>query len=371
MASDNSVRRVLMTADTIGGVWTFALDLSASLSDWGVEVLLATLGKSPTPSQLSDAAQISRLRVASSTFKLEWMEDPWSDVYESGEWLLRLEREFEPDIVHLNSFGHGALPWRTPTIVTAHSCVASWWAAVHREPLPSEWRRYKTTVAECLKCVNRIVSPSRAMHATLRGNYGVPASPNRFSVILNGRRARLFHPKQKEAFILTAGRLWDQAKNVAAVAAVATELEWPVFLAGESRHPEGGQVSARGCRVLGQLAAAQLADYYSRAPIFSLPARYEPFGLSALEAALSGCALVLGDIASLREVWGDAACFVDPDDTGALSAALRELIANRSLREEMAARAYAHAQAFTADRMAVEYLAAYQSALKEDYACVS
>ncbi len=39
-----------------------------------------------------------------------------------------------------------------------------------------------------------------------------------------------------------------------------------------------------------------------------LPARYEPFGLSVLEAALSGCALVLGDIPSLRESGATRPC---------------------------------------------------------------
>ena len=64
--------------------------------------------------------------------------------------------------------------------------------------------------------------------------------------------------------------------------------------------------------MLGRLSAGELADWYARAAIYALPARYEPFGLSALEAALSGCALVLGDIPSLREIWGDAALFVPP-----------------------------------------------------------
>src|SRR5207247_11301423 len=100
------------------------------------------------------------------------------------------------------------------------------------------------------------------------------------------------------------------------------------------------------------------------------------FGLSALEAALSGCALVLGDIGSLREIWGDAATFVPPDDPAALGEALRELIANPSLREEKAQQAFVRAHEFTPDRMASSYLEAYgrtmnDRSMKEEYACVS
>ncbi len=74
-----------------------------------------------------------------------------------------------------------------------------------------------------------------------------------------------------------------------------------------------------------------MAGWLGRASIFALPARYEPFGLLPLEAALSGCALVLGDIPSLREVWGDAAWFVPPDDRDALTAAIGSLIASPRL----------------------------------------
>ena len=74
--------------------------------------------------------------------------------------------------------------------------------------------------------------------------------------------------------------------------------------------------------LLGRLDERRWPSGWPRAAIYALPARYEPFGLSALEAALSGCALVLGDIPSLREVWGDAAVFVPPDDAGGLRDAL-------------------------------------------------
>ena len=71
-----------------------------------------------------------------------------------------------------------------------------------------------------------------------------------------------------------------------------------------------------------------MADAYAAAAIYALPARYEPFGLSVLEAAQHGCALVLGDIDSLRENWDGAALFVDPDDAGALAASWARLAAH-------------------------------------------
>jgi glycosyltransferase involved in cell wall biosynthesis len=111
----------------------------------------------------------------------------------------------------------------------------------------------------------------------------------------------------------------------------------------------------------------------SRAPIFALPARYEPFGLSILEAALAGCALVLGDIPSLREHWDGVAIFVPPDDPGLLRLALRSLIDDPQLRQTLAMRARRRALGYSARRMALAYLGAYGTALtgEKEAACAS
>ena len=53
-------RRVLMTADTVGGVWTYALDLSAGLGRSGIEVVLATMGRLPPPQQRARRPPLSR-----------------------------------------------------------------------------------------------------------------------------------------------------------------------------------------------------------------------------------------------------------------------------------------------------------------------
>src|SRR5439155_1168938 len=78
----------------------------------------------------------------------------------------------------------------------------------------------------------------------------------------------------------------------------------------------------RHLSAVGQIGSLALRRLYAEASIYAWPARYEPFGLSVLEAALSGCALVLGDIPSLRELWEGAAWFVPADDDGALAAAI-------------------------------------------------
>jgi glycogen(starch) synthase len=351
-----AIHRVLMTGDTVGGVWTFALELASALRHHGVEVVFATMGGMPAPRQMAEAAAIPNLRLIPSAFKLEWMDDPWDDVERSREWLLDIEKRVRPDVIHLNSYGHGTLSWNAPVVLTAHSCVLSWWSAVKQEPLPASWQRYRAEVGQALTSVDVVTAPTQAMLNTVYENYGAGLPPAR--VIPNGRSADRFRPAAKEPFIFAAGRLWDEAKNVLALEAVAPRLSWPVYVAGDTAHPNGTAASFQACRALGHLDCDSLADWYARASVYALPARYEPFGLSALEAAMSGCALVLGDIPSLREVWGDAAVFVPHDDPEQLCRALSDTAG----AGEMSRRAAARAREFTPTRMAAAYMDAYQCA---------
>lgn len=178
-------------------------------------------------------------------------------------------------------------------------------------------------------------------------------------IIPNGRSPQLYHPVIKEPFVLVAGRLWDEAKNIATLARAASHVRWPIYVAGDSHHPGGGDTCFEHVHTLGRLSSSALAGWLARASIYALPACYKPFGLSALEAALSGCALVLGDIPSLREIWGDTAVFVSPQNERALAKQINQLIENDPERERLAEKVRARALTLTADQMALRYLAAY------------
>jgi glycogen synthase len=362
-------RRILMTGDTVGGVWTFTLDLAAQLGRLGTDVWLAAFGGVASEVQQRQASAIPGLHLFSSALKLEWMDDPWDDVSESCAFLWKLSRDCEPELVHLNSFGHSGLPWSVPVVLTAHSCVASWWAAVEGSCLPPAWRKYRSEVHRALARADVVTAPSHSMLSDLERHYDVELRNRK--VIFNGREPTQFRAAEKEPFILSAGRLWDRAKNVHALVDIADRLSWPVFLAGEQRGPSGSAAQVCGCRWLGQLPPDELASWYARASIYAAPARYEPFGLAALEAALSGCALILGDIPSLREIWRDAAVFVSQDDKEQLHIAIEELIQSPRTREEIARRCLRRAKEFTAERMATEYGAAYRLAATGGVACAS
>jgi glycosyltransferase involved in cell wall biosynthesis len=349
--------RVLMTADAVGGVWQYALQLSAQLGQRGAQVLIATMGPPPSDAQRDDAARVAGLTLCTSTYALEWMTDPWTDVEEAGRWLLQRERDFKPDVVHINGYVHASLPWRAPTLVVAHSCVCSWWEAVHGTMPPPEWNEYVSRVTAGLIAATGVAAPTRAMADAIGRLYHVD---RHVAVVPNGRDPHGFGTAPKESFVLSAGRVWDAAKNVAALDTAAADLPWPVYVAGDAQGPLGNGESLVHLRALGRLEGPALAGYMARAAIYALPARYEPFGLSVLEAALSECALVLGDIPSLRENWSGVAHFVHPQRRDELGEALRFLIENPDRRAALARKARQRAERFSVEKHVADYHRLYR-----------
>jgi glycogen(starch) synthase len=350
----DGVRSLLMTTDTVGGVWTYAVELSRALARRGLAVTLAAIGRTSEAQRRATRG----LTLVERDFKLEWMDDPWDDVRASGEWLLELCARMQPDAIHLNGYAHAALPWPAPPLVVGHSCVLGWCEAVRAEPAPPKFDRYRGEVSRGLRAAGLVVAPTWSMLRDLDRFYG---PLRRARAIWNARDPRSFAPAAKEPIVLAAGRLWDEAKNLRALDEAAPACPWPVYVAGDARHPGGGEACAAHARLLGPLSPEELAVWMGHAAVYALPALYEPFGLSVLEAALSGCALVLGDIPSLRELWTGMALFIDPRDPEALGSALRRLARDAPERARLAELARARALGMDPELMSAQYLSAYRS----------
>ncbi|MET0985198.1 MAG: glycosyltransferase family 4 protein [Steroidobacteraceae bacterium] len=363
-------RKLLMTADAVGGVWTYALELCAGLAARDVEIVLATMGPEPTRSQRQAVERMPHVQLECSDFRLEWMPDPWDDIELAGEWLLDLAEVHQPDLVHLNSYVHAALPWAMPVVVVAHSSLWSWWQAVHGTDLPPEWHRYRAALAQGLSSADAVVAPTEAMlqslHTYVDAHSEARSDTNPFqgTVIHDGMDVTPLRVDGRRApLIFAAARLWDEAKNIRALDRAARGLAWPVYVAGELIAPHGQEVELMQARALGPLSMTEMQQWLTRASIFASPALYEPFGLSVLEAAIQGCALVLGDIPSLREVWGDAAWYVPPRDAEELARVLTSLIGDPHQLLTYATRAQARACRYSRSAMAQGYEEVYASLL--------
>jgi glycogen(starch) synthase len=331
-----------MTADAVGGVWTYAVELIAALGE-DAEIVLATCGPAPGRAQREQLRRLPLSAYEHRGYALEWMAEPWDDVARAGEWLAELREQHDAELVHLNAFAHGAMPFGVPVVVVGHSCVLSWHEAVRGRPAGPEWDRYRREVSEGIAGADVLVAPTAAMLDALVRLYE-PAAET--IVVPNGIGDGAYAPRDKRPYVLGVGRAWDEAKNLGALERVAPELPWPVRVAGA-----GGS--------LGHVSPEALRALYGHAAVFAEPARYEPFGLAALEAGRAACALVLGDIPSLREVWGGAAVYVDPFDDDALAAALLALTRDETRTAALGAAARDRARSFTGEAMGDAYLDLY------------
>jgi glycosyltransferase involved in cell wall biosynthesis len=346
--------RILVTADTLGGVFTHAVELAAGLRDEGVEVALATFGRPMSAEQRRRVRSSGAELVLESPLALEWMPEPWADLRAAGELLLELERRLRPDVVHLNGFVHGGMEWQAPVLVAGHSCVCSWWAAVHGEAPPPQWAPYRAAVRRGIAGAAAVTAPTRTMLSELERWYG-PLPVNSHAVLNGSGYAGATVAPAKRRVALSAGRLWDEAKNASALMRVAARprLHDRVLLAGEGE--SGGEAT-----LLGPLAPAALARIRRAAAVYAAPALYEPFGLAILEAARDHCALVLGDIPSLRELWERAAVFVTPGDDEQLACELEHLLRDPVVTSALGERARRRARRYTVPAMTAGYRALYR-----------
>lgn len=337
MAAEGGLpRRVLMTADAMGGVWTYTKDLTSWLHQNGVQVLVAVMGDPP-----KDSLDVP---VVHNPVRLEWQDRADPESTASGLlWLRRLADNFQPDLIHLNSYAHASAVWSCPVVVVAHSCVFSWWRAVHGCTPPAEWDGYRARVQQALADADAVVAPSRAMLDNLAVDYGFAAE--RGTVIYNFRLQPPVAFAKKENRIVSAGRRWDEAKNLAMLESITGELRWLLTVAG------------------GEYGREAMDTLLDRARIFAHPALYEPFGLGVLEAAQRGCALVLADIPSLRELWSDAAVFAHPAEPEAWAAALNQLAEDESLRSRFAALASERSHRFSMPEGGTRYLNLYRAVI--------
>lgn len=350
-----------MTVDAVGGVWRYAVDLITDLlARRSAEILLVTMGPRPNAAQRKELEALGGVRLVESDFALEWMPHSDRDVAAAGDWLVDLQDKFGADIVHLNGYSHAALPWECPVVVVAHSCVYSWWQAVHGSTPGPEWLPYFSATQRGLVSANAIVSPSRAIAKSLSAIYGT--RPDDIQVIPNFSRVEM-RSGEKERFCVAAGRFWDKGKNLQLLERIAPEVEMPIRVAGDGTAPDGSRAVATSVQLLGSLSRQDMAKQMSAAEIFLHPSLYEPFGLAVLEAAHASCALLLADIESLRELWDDAAIFLNPRDPEQWIAEIARLGRDRCETRRLGERARQHASRYTAESSVAAYWSLYDSLL--------
>lgn len=356
--------RLLMTADAVGGVWQYALELADGLRAHGVETVLAVLGPPPSDAQRAEVAAVPGLRLIETDLPLDWLCADATPVLAAGEAVAALARDVGADLVHLNMPTLAArADFAVPVLAVTHGCVSTWWEAAFGTPLGADYRWHRTLMREGLHAADLTAAPSASFSATVARHYDLPVAPQ---VVHNGRAPLALPPHIPRAdYAFTAGRLWDQVKGTGTLAAAAARLSVPFYAAGAAVGPHGEAPAIEHLQLLGHLREEALALELAARPVFVSAARFEPFGLAVLEAAAAGCPLVLSDIDTFRELWDGAALFVAPYDDAGFAAAIERILGDAVLRERMGSAACERAARYTPHATAARMAALYAQLLSQ------
>lgn len=356
------VSHVFMTTDAVGGVWTYAMDLAAGLSGYGVRTTLAVLGPPPHAEQRDMAAAVPGLSILETGLPLEWTAPDAKTAKSAAAALGGLARASGADLIHLNNPALAAdAAFDAPIVGLCHSDLATWWAAVRgAEPAPADFRWRTTLLRRGYAACDVLLAPTAAFASDTARVYGV-----RPKVIRNGRSPAARHPRPggRDRLVLTSGRLWDEGKNVETLDRAAARLDAPVVALGALAGPNGQHASLEHARPAGRVSNEEVAAALAGAPVFCSLALYEPFGLGVLEAAQAGCALVLSDLPSFRELWNGAAVFTPARDPEAAATILRALLDSPEEAARLGTAAAERARTYTVEAMVAGVLDAYAQLL--------
>ena len=161
---------------------------------------------------------------------------------------------------------------------------------------------------------------------------------------------------EKGRYILSVTSL-DPRKNLArlvyAYKMAGIETEVQLALAGKSdpvfNMELTGEILAHSA---GYVPDDELSSLYENAALFVYPSLYEGFGIPPLEAMSLGCPVILSDIPVFREIFGDAAHYVDPLDTGSIRDGILQVLNNEAYRTELIRRGHERVKLYSWERSA-------------------
>lgn len=265
------------------------------------------------------------------------------------------------DIYHEAAFFPFVAPERVKTTFTLHDLSLIRFPQFH----PKERVLYaRFFLRRRCKLVDQFMTDSRFIKSEMLEHLAV--GENRVNVIPLAHDPSIFYPREIEEVEQTRTRYrlpqnyfiavgsGDPRKNMNIIpkALKDAKLEAPLVLAGWLGWSEN-KAAEKHIIPLGYVANDDLAGLYSGALALVYPTLYEGFGLPVLEAMACGCPVVCSRRASIPEVAGDAALYLEnPESSEELGNLLQELVFNPTLAKELSLKGIVQASLFSWERAA-------------------
>jgi glycosyltransferase involved in cell wall biosynthesis len=184
-----------------------------------------------------------------------------------------------------------------------------------------------------------ILPNTRAEQNQINQLFDIPIE--RLQVIPNGVESRFMQTKSDEFeqryglkdFVLFVGQASSTRKNILSLLEIAPSLDAPLVVIGDLAKDAYSlkcldSIKEHNIVHLPTLEhhSSLLASAYTAAKVFVLPSLFETPGIAAMEAALSGCAIVITQNGGTKEYFKDMASYINPIDTNQLRATINELL---------------------------------------------
>ena len=174
----------------------------------------------------------------------------------------------------------------------------------------------------------------------------------------------------RQAFILYVGR-FEKLKNIEALIKAFTifikkyKLNYFLVLIGNGHIDESliNKEIKNKIKILKNVSDKELVNFYNTASLFIFPSLYEGFGFPPLEAMACGCPVIVSNVASLPEVCGDAAYYVDPYDVESIADGMYKILTDKALRENLIKNGLERVKQFSWEKTAREILKIIESLL--------
>lgn len=180
--------------------------------------------------------------------------------------------------------------------------------------------------------------------ASVKSRYGIPAD-KRYVLCLNTLEPRKNMKRAIEAF----GAVYADPRGRDTCLVLAGSKGWLSEEITEMTRAFGADQSVV---MTGFVNDDDIPVLYAGADAFCYPSLDEGFGLPVIEAMASGIPVVTSNRRALREVAGDAAICVDPEDPEAIAGALLDVLSDANLATQMKTQGLARAAEFTWDNAA-------------------
>jgi len=251
-----------------------------------------------------------------------------------------------------------------PGVVTIHDLA--WEAYPEDQPRKTRWKA-RTIAPRAARSAERVICVSRYTRDDVCERYGV--EPEKVRVI--GEAPGLPHGDADAPpgpYLLAAGDLRPRKNLLRLVEAFRTlhgeGIPHRLVLAGDDVLRRGGQIRAAAgdapLELTGRITDEELDALMRGADALVFPSLYEGFGLVVVEAMARGCPVVCSNATALPETGGDAVRYFDPLDVDDMASAMRAVVTDREVRDDLARRGRARAQDFTWEAAADKTAAVYR-----------